>query len=118
MAVLGLPTARAKPPVWQLAHCVLTDTEAWKRAGVHDEKPLLWQLSQLVIAAPASDWYGMWLALRPSAGGKPPHCAVTGTWLWLKLLGFQEPPVRWQASQLWLPTGTWVADLPVAREPL
>jgi len=72
MAVLGLPTARAKPPVWQLAHCVLTDTEAWKRAGVHDEKPLLWQLSQLVIAAPASDWYGMWLALRPSAGGKPP----------------------------------------------
>jgi len=35
MAVLGLPTAGAKPPVWQLAHCVLTDTEAWKRAPLH-----------------------------------------------------------------------------------
>jgi hypothetical protein len=32
--VFGLPTAGGQLPLWQSAHCVLTDTEAWNRAGV------------------------------------------------------------------------------------
>ena len=35
MAVLGLPTAGGKVPVWQVAHCVLIDTALWNLAGVH-----------------------------------------------------------------------------------
>ena len=34
--------------------------------------------------------------------------------VWLKLDGRHEPPLRWQASQLWAPTGTCSAGLPVA----
>src|SRR5512145_1766694 len=65
----------------------------------------------------------MWLVPRPSAGGKPPvwqvaHWFATTSWVWLKLDGRHEPPVRWQLSQLCEPTGTCVAVLPVAREPL
>ena len=46
------------------------------------------------------------------------HWLAATTWVWLKLEGFHEPPVRWQLSQLAAPTGTWVGFLPVAREPL
>jgi hypothetical protein len=58
----------------------------------------------------------------PSAGGNVPvwqlaHCAVTGTCVWLKLLGFQVV-VPWQLAQLVVPTGTWLVDLPVAPLPL
>jgi hypothetical protein len=42
--------------VWQLAHCVETDTEACKRAGVQALKPALWHVSQLGITTPASVW--------------------------------------------------------------
>jgi hypothetical protein len=59
IGVLGLPTAGAKLPVWQVAHCVPTPTDVWNLAGVQAPKPALWQVSQLVIATPASDWYGM-----------------------------------------------------------
>ncbi len=64
----------------------------------------------------------MWLADLPSAGGNAPlwqvaHCAVTGTWVWFHLLGFQ-PVVAWQLTQLVAPTGMWVEALPVAELPL
>ena len=54
----------------------------------------------------------------PSADAKVPvwqlaHCAVTGTCVWLKRLGFQLL-VLWQAAQLVLPTGTWLLGLPAA----
>jgi hypothetical protein len=82
----------------------------------------LWQVSQLADADAATSWYGVWLALLPSAGGKVPvwqlaHCAVTGTWVWLKRLGFQVVVV-WQLMQLVVPTGMCVVDLPVALLPL
>src|SRR3990167_3932886 len=65
----------------------------------------------------------MWVAPRPSAGGKAPlwqlaHWLATTICVWLKLDGRHEPPLRWHASQLCAPTGTCVAFLPVAREPL
>ena len=58
----------------------------------------------------------------PSAGGKVPvwqlaHCAVTGTCVWLKRLGFQAVVV-WQLMQLVVPTGMCVVGLPVAPVPL
>ena len=64
----------------------------------------------------------MWVAPLPSAGGKLPewqvaHCAVTGTCVWLKLLGFQFA-VPWQLAQLVAPTGMWLVGLPVAPLPL
>jgi hypothetical protein len=55
-AVLGLPTAGGKLPVWQVPHWLLMLTLLCRRAGVHDAKPLRWQVSQLVMAAPAIDW--------------------------------------------------------------
>ena len=78
----------------------------------------MWQASQLAPAVAPTIWYGTWLADLPSAGGNAPvwqlaHCAVTGTWLWLKLLGFQAL-VLWQATQLVVPTGTCLAGLAVA----
>ena len=64
----------------------------------------------------------MWVVPLPSAGGKLPvwqvaHCAVTGTCVWLKRLGFQVAVV-WQLMQLVVPTGMCVAGLPVAPLPL
>jgi hypothetical protein len=69
VVVLGLPTAGGKLPLWQVAHWVETVTLLCRRAGVHDAKPLRWQVSQLVMGVPVMSWYGMWLAERPSAGG-------------------------------------------------
>ncbi|WP_293417767.1 hypothetical protein [Piscinibacter sp.] len=82
----------------------------------------MWQVSQLVIATPLSVWYGMWVALRPSAGGKAPlwqleHWLLTATCEWLKVVGLQVVTL-WQLTQLVAPTGTCVADLPVAVLPL
>jgi hypothetical protein len=81
----------------------------------------LWQVSQLADELAETDWYGMWVALRPSAGGYPPvwheaHLAATVTCVWLNLLGVQ-PVVLWQLKQLVDPTGAWVDGLPLALEP-
>ena len=64
----------------------------------------------------------MWLPSLPSAGGYVPvwqvaHCAVTGTWVWLKRLG-RQPVVVWQLMQLVAPTGMCRSPLPVALMPL
>ncbi|MGH7460547.1 MAG: hypothetical protein ACREMA_05910 [Longimicrobiales bacterium] len=120
--VLGLRTAGGKLPLWQLAHCVLTDTLLWNFAGAQATNPPLWQLSQLTMATPLRVWYGMWVAGRPSAGGNAPlwqveHWFVTVTWVWLKRDGLQLAVV-WQLMQLAAPTGTCVAGLPVADVPL
>lgn len=124
IGVPGLPTAGGKLPVWQVAHCLVTATEAWNVAGAHAPNPALWQLSQLAIDTPESDWYGMWLAGLPSAGGKPPvwqlvHWLVTATWVWFHADGRQALNDRWQLSQA-APelTGMCWALLPVARDPL
>ena len=55
--------------MWQLAHCAETDTLVWNCPGVQLLVPDLWQLSQLVMATPDKDWYGMWFMGFPSAGG-------------------------------------------------
>ena len=55
IGVPGLPTAGEKEPLWQVAHCVDTDTELWKLAGVQLVKPALWQLSQLALAEALTD---------------------------------------------------------------
>jgi hypothetical protein len=68
-ALLGLPTAGGKAPVWQVEQAVLTLTLAWNLAGAQVPKPDLWQVSQLADALAGTDWNGMWAALRPSAGG-------------------------------------------------
>ena len=68
-ALFGLPAAGGKPPVWQVAQAVLTLTLAWNLAGAQVPKPDLWQVSQLAEALAATDWNGMCVALRPSAGG-------------------------------------------------
>ena len=49
-AVLGLL------PAWQLAQLFTRVTLVCSRAGVHDVKPDLWQLSQLALARPATSW--------------------------------------------------------------
>jgi hypothetical protein len=38
--------------VWQVAHCVLSETLLCTEAGLQLLVPLLWQLSQLVIETP------------------------------------------------------------------
>ena len=54
--VAGLPVAGGKLPLWQVPHCAETDALAWKRAGVHDAKPALWQVSQLALPTLATVW--------------------------------------------------------------
>ena len=51
MGELGLPTAGGKLPLWQVAHCEDTVTEAWNAAGAQALKPPLWQVSQFALAA-------------------------------------------------------------------
>ena len=81
----------------------------------------MWQLSQLVIDTPLRDLYGMWLAVRPLAGGTPPvwqveHWLATGACEWFHLVGF-HPVVLWQLMQFAL-VGKCAAVLPVAELPL
>jgi hypothetical protein len=54
-AVLGLPTAGGKLPLWQVAHWFATDTALWKRAGAQALNPALWHVSQLALLAAAMD---------------------------------------------------------------
>jgi hypothetical protein len=80
-------------------------------------------VSQLALFAPVTDWYGMWLVGRPSAGGKPPvwqveHWFVTATCVWLNLVVVQAPVVLWHVAQVFSVTGMWLPGLPVAPEPL
>jgi hypothetical protein len=63
----------------------------------------------------------MWLAGRPSAGGKAPewqveHCPATGTWLWFHLVG-RQALVLWQLTQL-TEVGMCAGVFPVAELPL
>lgn len=79
MGVLGLPAAGGNAPVWHVTHWPVTFTLLWNLAGDHAAKPLLWHVSQFALEAPETFWYGIWLAERPSAGGKAPlwqveHC--------------------------------------------
>jgi hypothetical protein len=81
-----LPTAGAKPPVWQLAHWATTATLLCTFAGAQARKPALWQVSQLLLLMPATPWYGTCVACLPSAGGKVPlwqleHWAATASWV-------------------------------------
>jgi hypothetical protein len=122
IGVFGLPTAGGKLPLWQLAHWLVTDTLAWKRAGAQAAKPPRWQLSQLVMATPLSVWYGMWVVGLPSAGGNAPlwqveHWLVTVTCVWLKRVG-RQPVTLWQEMQLVAPDGMWLAGRPAAEVPL
>jgi hypothetical protein len=55
MALVGLPTAGGKAPVWQVTQFVLTDTLVCTRAGAQVLKPDLWQLSQLTAANPGTE---------------------------------------------------------------
>jgi hypothetical protein len=81
----------------------------------------LWQLSQLLITTPLKVLYGMWLGVKPSAGGKPPvwqlaHWLATGICVWFHLVGFQ-PVTLWQLMQF-TAVGMCVPALPVAPLPL
>ena len=81
----------------------------------------MWQLSQLAMETPLRDLYGMWFAVGPSAGGKPPewqlaHWLATAIWLWFQVVGFQ-PVVLWQLMQF-NEVEMCVATLPVAALPL
>ena len=51
-ALAGLPTAGAKPPLWQAAHCATTEKLACRRAGNEPLNPARWQLSQLALPMP------------------------------------------------------------------
>ena len=107
--------------MWQVAHCVDTDPLAWNLPGSELVVPPLWQLSQLAIDTPLRDLYGMWLAVGPLAGGKPPvwhveHWFATAIWLWFHVVGFQ-PVVVWQLMQF-TEVGKCAAVLPVAVLPL
>src|SRR6185369_2736336 len=64
----------------------------------------------------------MCVADLPAAGGYPPvwqplHLLATVSWVWFHWLGFHAL-VPWQESQLVVPTGMWVAPLPLAPVPL
>mgnify|MGYP000860301050 FL=1 len=52
---LGLPSAGGKLPLWHVAHCPVTFTEAGKPAGAQALNPALWQVSQLALDATAID---------------------------------------------------------------
>ena len=54
-----------------MAQLPVTLTLLWNLAGAQAAKPDLWQVSQLADAVAATDWNGMWLGLRPSAGADP-----------------------------------------------
>ena len=53
-ALLGLPTAGGKPPLWQLAQLLLIETLVWTLPCAQLPKPALWQLSQLAEAVAAT----------------------------------------------------------------
>jgi hypothetical protein len=72
MAVAGRAVVPKLVFMWHVAHCVDTETLVWKAPGFQLAYPPLWQLSQLETDTPLSDLYGMWLAVGPLAGGKPP----------------------------------------------
>ena len=55
IAVLGLPTALRKPPVWHVAQLPVTAKLAWKRPLAQVTKLPLWQVSQLALATVAID---------------------------------------------------------------
>jgi hypothetical protein len=57
---------------WHVEHCAVIVTLLCTRAGVHEAKPALWQVSQLAAADVATSWYGVCVAPRPSAGGNVP----------------------------------------------
>ena len=57
-ALLGLPTAGGKAPVWQLEQPVEIEALLCTFAGVQVLKPDLWQVSQLAAAVAAFDAYG------------------------------------------------------------
>ena len=108
--------------MWQVAHCAERLTLLCRLAGVQLVYPLRWQVSQLALAVAATNWYGVWVADLPSAGGKAPlwqvaHWPDTATCVWLKLVGFHAV-VLWQLMQLVADTGTCVPGLPVAALPL
>ena len=54
-AVLGLPTALRKPPVWQLAQLPVTAKLACTRPLAQELKLPLWQASQLAAAIAPTD---------------------------------------------------------------
>ena len=53
-ALLGLPTAGGKPPLWQLAQLLLIEMLACTLPWAQLPKPPLWQLSQLADAVAAT----------------------------------------------------------------
>lgn len=85
-----------------MAQLSVTVALAWSFAGVHDEKPALWQLSQARLASEATAGNGVWFADLP--------VALTPLWqlaqlpgatpAWLKPEAGFQPLVRWQLSQL------------------
>ena len=108
--------------MWQVLHWPVTETLLWNRPLAQLAKLPRWQVSQLAAADAVTNWYGMCKVGLPSAGGYAPewqlaHCAVTGTCVWLKRLGFQAVVV-WQLMQFVAPTGMWFVGLPVAPVPL
>ena len=121
IAVAGRAVAPKLLLRWHVAHWLDTDTLAWNCPGFQLLVPPLWQLSQLPIDTPLKDLYGMWLAVTPLAGGKPPlwhvaHWLATAIWLWFHVLGF-HPATVWQLTQFTL-VGMCCAVLPVAALPL
>jgi hypothetical protein len=119
--VADLPAAGGKPPVWQVAHCPVTVTLLWNLAGAQAAKPPLWHVSQFALETPDTFWYGMWFAVRPSAGGNAPlwhveHWLVTVACVWLNLVGFQVPVGLWQLKQFAV-VGMCADGLPVAVRP-
>jgi hypothetical protein len=78
-------------------------------------------VSQLVIATPVNDTYGICVTGLPSAGGYAPlwqvaHWLVTGICEWFHFVGFHAV-VLWQLTQF-TEVGMCVASLPAAALPL
>ena len=102
-----------------MAHWLLTVTLRWKYAGIQLLVPALWQLSQLGMLTPVSNWFGMWLDVRPLAIvplWQVAHWAVTTCCVWFQVDGVHAFTV-WQAMQFAV-VGRWLAFLPLAVLPL
>ena len=61
MWLAGLPSAGAKPPVWQVEHCAATGCWVWfQRLGFHVAAVAVWQAMQLAVV-------GMCVVVLPEA---------------------------------------------------
>src|SRR6185369_9273465 len=97
-------------PLWQLAQLVAPVKPLWSTLAPSQLVVDLWQFSQTVWPL-CTAVVGLMLAWQVA------HWLVTASCVWFQRLGFHAV-VLWQAMQFVVPTGMWVALLPVAPLPL